>query len=152
MFLWVKAVALYLVSAAIAFLLSVVVAFCAVRLWAGPNDDSPALGIMMFILVVGIFGLFLPLFLGLSGELLEAKVLARRFNFLRCLRRVLLAFPIGAGPFYAWWVLLALRQDARPVHWLAKLVLLLFISAVFGYLALRIRRELTQPSAVVSHS
>jgi hypothetical protein len=143
-FFWIKAVALYLASAIFAFLLSLAVSFCAVRVWTGPDDDSPALGIMMFLLFVGISGLLLPVCLGLTAELLQDKVLAQRFSWLKGLRRVLLALPMGVGLWYAYWVLLALRADARPTYWLVKMILLLCGAVVFGYDALRIRRQLTQ--------
>lgn len=145
-FFWVKTIALYVLTAISAFFLSLVVSFCAVRAWAGSDDDSPALGILWILLFVGVSGLLLPLCLGLTAELVQGKILARRFSWLRGLLRVLLALPVGVGPVYAWWVLLMRREDARPAHWLANLVLLLCVSAVFAYLALRIRRQLTQPS------
>jgi hypothetical protein len=145
-FFWVKTIALYVVTAISAFFLSLVVSFCAVRAWAGSDDDSPALGILWILLFVGVSGLLLPLCLGLTAEPVQGKILARRFSWLRGLLRVLLALPMGVGPVYAWWVLLMRREDARPAHWLANLVLLLCVSAVFAYLALRIRRQLTQPS------
>jgi hypothetical protein len=140
-FFWVKAVALYLVSAIFALLLSVAVSFCAVWAWAGWNgwdDDSPALGIMTFLLFVGISGLILPMCLGLTAGLLQDKVLARRFSWLGGLRRALVALPIGVGPWYAFWVLLALRADARPAHWLVIMILFLCISAASAYIALAI--------------
>ena len=97
-FFWMKAVGLYFISAIFALLVSLVISFCAVRAWAGPDDDSPALGIMAILLFVGISSLIIPLLLGLIAELMEHKVLARRFSWLRSLRRVLLALPIGVGP------------------------------------------------------
>jgi hypothetical protein len=59
-FFWVKTIALYFVTAIFAFLLSLVVSFCAVRAWAGSDDDSPALGILWILLFVGVSGLLLP--------------------------------------------------------------------------------------------
>ena len=143
MFFWVKAVALYLVSASFALLLSLVLSFCAVWAWArwnGRDSDSPALGIMMFLLIVGISGLILPICLGLTAGLLQDKVLARRFSWLRGVRRAFLGLPIAVGPWYAYWVLLALRADARPAHWLVNMVLFLCISAASAYIALGISR------------
>ena len=140
MFFWVKAVALYLVSAIFALLLSLIVAFCAVWAWAGWDDSSPALGIMMFLFFVGISGLILPVCLGLTAELLQSKVLARRFSWLRGLRRALFALPIAVGPWYAYWVLFALRADARPIQWLVNMVLFVCISTASAYIALGISR------------
>jgi hypothetical protein len=151
-FFWVKTVGLYFISAIFALLVSLIISFCAVLARAGPDDDSPALGIMAIFLFVGISSLIVPLILGLIAELLEHKVLAHRFSWLRSLRRVLLALPIGGGPWYAWWVLVALREDARPPHWLANMIVLLCTSLIFGYLALRIRRQLPEHSNIVAHS
>jgi hypothetical protein len=151
-FFWMKAVGLYFISAIFALLVSLVISFCAVRAWAGPDDDSPGLGMLAIFLFVVISSLIVPLFLGVIAELLEHKVLARRFSWLRSLRRVLLALPIGVGPWYALWVLVARREDARPPHWLANMIVLLCTSLIFGYLALRIRRQLPGHSNIVAHS
>lgn len=151
-FFWVKTLALYVATAVFAFLLSLVVSLCAVRAWAGPDDDSPALGMLWILLFVGVSSLLLPICLGLTAELVEDRVLACRFNWLKGLLRVLLALPIGVGPVYAWWVLLMRREDARPAHWLSKVVLLACVSAVFAYLALRIRRQLAKTLTAAGHS
>jgi hypothetical protein len=100
------------------------------------------------LLFVGFSSLFVPTSLGLMAEMVQDKVLARRFSWLRGVLRVVLALPMGVGPADAWWVLFH-REDARPAHWLANLVLLLCVSGVSAYLSLRIKRQLTQtPSAV----
>jgi hypothetical protein len=143
-FFWVKTIAFYAVAAAFAFLLSLLISFGAVRAWVGSDDDSPALGMLWILLFVGVFGLLLPLCLGLTAELVQGKILSRRFSWLRGLLRVFLALPVSLGPVYAWWVLLMRREDARPAHWLPNLILLLCASTVFAYLALRIRRQVTQ--------
>jgi hypothetical protein len=115
-FFWVKTIALYFVTAIFAFLLSLVVSFCAVRAWAGSDDDSPALGILWILLFVGVSGLLLPLCLGLTAELVQGKILARRFSWLSGLLRVLL--PMGVGPVYAWWVLLMpAKMPDRHIGW-----------------------------------
>ncbi len=152
MFFWVKTVALYIATATFGLLLSLVASFCIVRGFAATDDDSPALGMLWVFLFVGVSSLLLPVCLGLTAELVQDKVLACRFNRLKGLLRVLLALPIGVGPVYAWWVLLMRREDARPAHWLAKVVLLGCVSAAFAYLALRVRRQLAKPSTVVSRS
>jgi MFS family permease len=139
-FFWVKTIALYVVTAIFAFLLSLAVSFCAVWAWAGSYDDSPALGILWILLLVVMFGLFLPLCLGLTAELLQGRNIARRFSWLRGMLRAVVALPISVGPVYAWWVLLMRREDARPSHWLVNLVLLLAVSALSAFLALRVSR------------
>jgi MFS family permease len=140
-FFWVKTIALYVVTVMVAFLLSLILSFCAVFAWAGPNDDSPAVGMLWAFLFVVASGVFLPLLLGLVAERVQSKVLARRFSWSRGLRRAFLGLPIIVGPVNAWWVLLGLREDARPAHWLIILSLLLCVSAVCAYLALRIRTQ-----------
>jgi hypothetical protein len=149
---WAKTIALYVVAAIFAFLLSLAVSFGAVRAWAGSNDDSPVLGMLWILLFVGVSGLVLPLCLGLTAELVQGKVSSRRFSWLRGLLRALLALPVSIGPVYAWWVLLMRREDARPAHWLPNLILLLCISTVFAYVALRIKREWTQTPSVIGRS
>lgn len=151
-FFWVKTVAVYVATVIFVCLISLAVSLCLVRVWIGPfrpDEDSPALGMLLILLFVGFSSLFVPTCLGLVAELVQDRVLARRFSWLRGLLRSLLALPMAIGPVYAWRVL-ALREDARPTHSLANLVLLICVSAVFAYLSLRIKRQrLTQPSGVV---
>jgi hypothetical protein len=151
-FFWVKTVGLYVLITVFAFFLSLVISFCAVRVSVGSDDDSPALGMLWILLFLGVFSLLLPLCLGFAAELVQSKILARQFSWFRGLLRILLAVPIGVGPVYAWWVLLMLREDARPAHWLAKLIILLGLSAVFTTLALRIRRPLSRPYSEIGRS
>ncbi len=153
-FFWVKTVALFVATAILAFLLSLAVSLCLVRVWNGPfrpDEDSPGLGILLILLFVGISSLFVPVCLGMAAELVQDKVLARRFNWVKGVLRVLLALPMSIGPAYAFWVLIH-REDSRPAHWLVTLILLGCLSAVFTYLALRIKRQLTQSSSVVGGS
>lgn len=154
MFFWVKTVALFVATAILAFLLSLAGSLCLVRVWNGPfrpDEDSPGLGLLLILLFVGVSSLFVPMCLGLAAELVQDKVLERRFNWVKGLLRVLVALPMSIGPAYAFSVL-TLREDSRPAHWLAKLTLLGCVSAVFTYLALRIKRQLTQSSSVVGGS
>lgn len=151
---WVKTVGLYVASAISAFLISLVGSLCLIRIWNGPfrpDEDSPALGILLILLFAAFSSLLVPACLGLTAELVQDKVLARRFSWSKGLLRVLLALPMAAGPLYAWWVL-GNREDARPTHWSAKLVLLLVASAVFAYLSLRIKRQLTESPSADSRS
>ncbi len=150
-FFWVKTVALFVATATVALLLSLAGSLCLVRVWNGPfrpEEDSPGLGFLLVFLFVGVSSLFVPMCLGLAAELVQDKVLARRFNWAEGLFRVLLALPMSIGPAYAFWVLIH-REDSRPAHWPATLILLGCVSAVFTYLALRIKRQLTQSSSAV---
>jgi hypothetical protein len=152
-FFWIKTAGLYIATAIFAFLISLAGSLCLVRVLNGPfrpNEDSPALGILLILLFVGFSSLFVPTSLGLAAELVQDKVLARRFSWLRGLARVLFALPMSVGPAYTWWILVH-REDARPAHWLANLVLLLCVSAVFAFLSLRIKRQ-TQAHSVVGRS
>jgi hypothetical protein len=149
-FFWVKTVVLYIATAVFGFLLSLVASFFVVRGFAAPGDDSPALGMLWILLFVAISGLLVPVCLGFTAELVQAKVLVCRFNWGRGLLRVVLALPIGVGPVYAWWVLLMRREEVRPAHWFAKVILLSSLSAVSAFLALRIRRQVVKPTALVS--
>lgn len=151
-FFWVKTIFLYAVAAVFAFLLSLVVSFGAVRAWAGSDDDSPVLGMLWILLFVAVSGLLLPLCLGFTAELVQGKILSRRFSWLRGLLRVLLALPVSLGTVYAWWVLLMRREDARPAHWLPSLIVLLCVSTVFAYLALRIRKAVDANHSVIGRS
>ena len=154
MFFWVKTVGLFVATAILGFFLSFAGSLCLVRVWNGPfrpDEDSPGLGLLLIFLFVGVSSLFVPMCLGLAAEPVQDKVLVRRFNWVEGLFRVLLALPMSIGPAYGFWVLTH-REDSRPAHWLAKLILFGCVSAVFTYLALRIKRQLTQTSNVVGGS
>jgi hypothetical protein len=150
-FFWVKTVALYIATALFGLLLSLIASYCVVRGLAAPDENSFLLGLWWSFLSVGVSSLLVPICLGFTAELVQDKVLGCRFNWVRGLQRVLLALPMGVGPVYAWWVLIH-REDARSAHWLAELVLLGCVSAVFAYLALRVRRQLAKPPTVVGRS
>jgi hypothetical protein len=151
-FFWMKTVALYIATAIFGFLLSLVASLCVVRGFARPDDDSPALGMLWILLFVAASSLLVPVCLGFTAELVQDKVLVCRFNWMRGLLRVLLALPMAVAPAYAWWILLMRREDARPAHWFAKLILLSCLPAVSAYLALRIKRQSVRPSALVGGS
>lgn len=87
-------------------------------------------------------GLLVPLCLGVMGELLQRKVLARRFQWSDALWRALTAVPVMAGPIYALGWVLMLRPDSRPRHWIEMLILLCGLSCSFAYRALRIKTQL----------
>ena len=153
-FFWIKTIGLYIATAVFALFISLAGSLCLVRVLNGPSrpdEDSPALGILLILLFVSLSSLFVPTFLGLTAELVQGKVLARPFSWVRGLRRILLALPAGIGPAYTLWVLM-LREDARPTRWLANLVLLLAVSAVFSFLSLRIKRRLAQPPHLAGRS
>ena len=148
---WTKTLILYGATALLALLVCLGVSLALVRAVAGPAGDSPALGMMWVLLFAGLSSLLLPLCLGLTAQAVQDKVLSRRFNWGKGLVRFLLALPISCGTIYTWWVLLMLRDDARPLHWLAKVVLLDSVSLGLAYLALRIRKQLPETSTAAVH-
>lgn len=150
-FFWVKTVALYIATALFGLLVSLIASVCIVRGFAAPDENSFLLGMWWSFLFAGVSSLLIPICLGFAAELVQDKVLGCRFNWMRGLQRVLLALPIGVGPVFAFWVLIH-REDARPAHWLAEMVLLGGVSAVFACLALHVRRQMAKPSAVVGRS
>ena len=123
-----------------AIFVSLSVAFISVRFLIAPKDDSPALGLLWLMLAVVLAGLFVPFGLGVTGEMVERKAQRRRFRWVKALSRSLLALPIVLGPVYtALWVTLWVESN-RQSHWVVKQTILYFLSAMFAYLALRIKR------------
>jgi hypothetical protein len=150
-FFWVKTVAFYIATALFGLLLSLIASYGIVRGLAAADENPFLLGMWWSFLSVGVSSLLVPVGLGFAAELVQGKVLGCRFNWVRGLQRVLLALPMGVGPVYGWWVLIH-REDARSAHSFAELVLLSCVSAMFAYLALRVRRQLAKPSTTAGRS
>ncbi len=124
---------------------AIFIAFCLVAFVISPHDDSPAMGLLGFILSSLLAALLVPLSLGVTAEIVERRAQRRRFCWLGAFVRSLLAIPIMLGPLYGYWEVLSLRPDARDPFWAVKVTLLNCISAVFAVVALRIRRFPCQP-------
>jgi hypothetical protein len=136
---WFKTLARYalvvvlaLVSSALLSLLSTMVS---AKVW-GWKGDSPAYGLFSLFLFVGCAILIIPLSLGVTAELVERNVQARRFSFTKALWRVLAALPMTGFSLYAWgWV----TSTSRARYWIEAL--LYCLSGLFAYVALRVRRH-----------
>jgi hypothetical protein len=91
---WLATVGRYSLAAFVALLLSIVISILATLPFTHPNDD---LGIVSFGFdFCSYASLCLPLCLGITAELIERKVLSRRFTRSKALLRSLLALPISA--------------------------------------------------------
>jgi len=140
---WIITIARYLLAALVAFLMSIVLSFISIFPWAR-IDDSPGLGILWILVFILEASLLIPLSLGLTAELVERKVHARRFKWSKALSRSLLALPMVVGPVYSVvWVHFYV-ESRRPTHWFWKEIFFYCLSAFFAYFALRIHRQPTQ--------
>jgi hypothetical protein len=104
-----------------------------------PGERGDSLGaILLYLFVLTIEAiLFVPFSLAVTAELVQRQVLARRFMWSKALTRFLLGLSIAAGPVYR--PLLWLHPLGRA-HGAEKEVLFYSISAIFAFLALKIRR------------
>jgi hypothetical protein len=139
-FFWLATVGRYLFSAFVALLLSLAISVLATLPFAQPNDDLGIsfLWVSIFALVAS---LFLPLCLGITAELIQRKVLARRFSWSKALLRSLVALPIAVGPVYV----AVFVGSRRPAHWVEIEILFYSLSAASAYVALRISKQPPQP-------
>jgi hypothetical protein len=141
---WLKTVVLYLLVALVASLLSIVITFLIVLSFAKAGDDSPVYGLVWIFLCAPVAGLLIPTCLAITAELIQRKSSsAHTFRWSKALCRVLMALPMMCGPLYGFYVLF-FGANGRPRYWIEKEVLLLCLSAVFAYLALRIRKQSVQ--------
>jgi hypothetical protein len=115
-----------------------------------PNDDSPALGLLLFMLAVLFNCLLNPLSLGITAELVERKVQRRQFRWVKALQRSLLAIPAVLAPAYAVLWILPMREDSRPAHWVVKLTVFSCVSVAFAVRALRIKPGAMPPQQPTS--
>jgi len=137
---WCTTILRYVLATIAAIFVSFFVAFISVAFVIAPNDDSPVLGLLWFMLAVVLAGLLVPVSLGVTGEMVERKAHGRSFRWLKALLRSLIALPIVLGPVYtAFWVTPWVESSRQP-HWVVKQTILYCLSATFAYLALRIKR------------
>jgi MFS family permease len=141
---WLMTIVRYLVAAVVA---AAVAASAVLGIFSliYPKNDSPILGVLWFMLSVLLAGLFVPVSLGFTGEIIERKVQRRPFRWGKAWLRSLLAIPIMFGPVYAFLSVQMFRPDARNPHWAVYLGLLSCVSVTFVAVALRIRRIPTLP-------
>ena len=143
---WVTASVRYILAVCGALLLSIAFSFLSVLPWA--DNDSPATGMLWGLVLWVEACLIIPASLGITAELIDRKVHVRRFRWSGAFFRFLLALPICIGPLYASWGVAIYVENRRPTHWVIKEAVLYCISAVFAYLALRIKN----PNGIVRQS
>lgn len=144
MLFWCVTIARYLLAAFVAIFVALVLSFVLLRVVVAAKDDSPAVGLVWFMLAVPLAGLLVPLTLGVTAEMIERKAWRRSFRWSRALFRCGLALPIVFGPIYTWlWVTPYLNSGRKPL-WLLVSVALYSVSAGFAYFALRINRDVPQ--------
>ena len=71
------------------------------------------------------------------AELIQRKVLVRRFMWSKALLRSLMVWPIVAGPAYV----AVFVGSGRPVHWVEIEILFYSLSAASAFIALRITKQ-----------
>jgi hypothetical protein len=96
---WLTTIARYVLSGFVAFLLSIAISFAVILPFA--KDRSPGVGFLWFMVLIPVASLLIPLSLGTTAELIQCKVLSRRFKWANALVRSLAALPIAVGPVYA---------------------------------------------------
>ena len=117
-------------------MLSIVISVLATLPFASPNDDL-GIGFLWAAIFASVTSLCLPLCLGITAELIQRKVLARRFMWSKAFLRSLMAWPIVAGPAYV----AIFVGSSRPAHWLEVEILFYSLSAALALNALRIRKQ-----------
>lgn len=145
MLFWLATVARYLLAAFVALLLSIVISILATLPFARGDDDL-GIGFLWILIFASIASLCLPLCLGVTAELIQRNVLARRFTWSKALLRSLMALPIAVGPAYAALSVAPFVESRRPTHWVEKEILLYALSAATAYIALRIRKQPPRPT------
>jgi hypothetical protein len=138
---WLATVVRYLLAAFVALLLSMVISVLATLPFAQPDDDL-GIGFLWGSIFALVASLFLPLCLGITAELIQRRVLARRFAWSKALLRSLMALPIAVGPAYV----AVFVGSRRPTHWVEKEILFYGLSVTSAYIALRIRKQPPQPA------
>jgi MFS family permease len=137
---WCITITRYLLAGLAALFSSVVISFLTIQLFI-PADENPVIGGLFWLFALLAEGtLLVPLSLAITAELVERKVQSRRFSWSNALRRFLIAIPMAIGPVYAVFTVMRM-EDRRPAHWFQMGILVNCVSAVFAYLALRIRKE-----------
>ena len=145
MFFWLATVARYLLAVLVAVSLALVISVLATLPFAHADDDL-GIGFLWILIFAAVASLCLPLCLGITAELIQRKVLARRFTWSKALLRSLMALPVAVGPLYAQLSVAFFVGNRRPTHWVEMEILLYALSAVSAYIALRIRKQPPQPA------
>jgi hypothetical protein len=138
MLFWLVTTARYLLTACASLLISLVISFLIILPFA--RDDSPGLGFLWFFVFVGLATLLFPLSLGATAELIERKLLSRRFEWRKAVIRSAASLPIAIGPVYAATSVIPYAENYRPTHWVVKEVFFFCLSGVFAYFALRVKK------------
>jgi hypothetical protein len=133
---WLATVGRYLLAAFAAVLLALVISFLATLFFANAGDDL-GIGFLWAIIFASVASLCLPLSLGITAELIQRKVLARRFMWSKALLRSLMALPIAVGPAYV----AVFVGSRRPSHWVEIEIPFYGLSAASAFMALRIRKQ-----------
>jgi hypothetical protein len=133
---WFVTVGRYLLAAFVAVILSIVISVLAALPFTRPNDDL-GIGFLWATTFASVTSLCLPLCLGITAELIQRKVLARRFLWSKALLRSLMALPIVVGPAYV----AVFVGSRRPAHWVEIEILFYSLSAASALVALRIRKQ-----------
>jgi hypothetical protein len=142
---WSITVTRYLLVALAALFLSIIISFLTIQLFI-PADENPVIGGLFWLFALLVEGtLLVPLNVAITAELVERKVQERRFSWSKAGGRFLVAIPIAIGPVYIAWFVVITAEHRRPAHWLQMAILASCVSAVFAYLALRIRKQPMQP-------
>ncbi len=125
----------------VAIVFSLAISVLATLRFAQPDGDL-GIGFLWVSIFVMLGSLFLPLCVGITAELIQRKVLARRFTWSKALLRSLMALPIAVGPAYV----AVFVGSRRPAHWIEIEILFYSLSAASAYVALRIRKKPPQPA------
>lgn len=144
MLFWFTTIIRYLFTVVVAFSLSVALSLLVVVPFV--RDDSIGYAFLWFMVLFAIVSFLTPLSLGITAELIQRKVLARRFEWPKALLRSLAALPAAVGPLYAVLCVFPYRENRRPTHWVEKEILLYSLSIFFAYVALRIKKPAAQPT------
>ena len=140
---WCITITRYLLAGLAALFSSIVISRLTIQLFI-PADENPVIGGFFWLFTLLAEGtLLVPLSLAITAELVERKVQSRRFSWSKALRRFLVAIPMAIGPVYAVFVVMTM-EDRRPAHWFPMGILVNCVSAMFAYLALRIRKQPVQ--------
>jgi hypothetical protein len=129
-----------MLTTVIAFLLAIALSFLSIMPFVPTGDDSPGLGFLWLLVFFAETSLLVPLSLGVTAELIERKVQGRSFEWLKALKRFLIAVPIATAPLYYCVYVWPFIESRRPAFWIWKEVLFCGISCAAAYFALRIRR------------
>lgn len=138
---WLLTITRYMLTALIVFMLAIALSFFSILPFVPAGDDSPGLGLLWLFVFFAETSLLVPLSLGTTAELIERKVQGRSFEWLRALKRFLIALPIAIAPLYYCDYVWPFIESRRPAYWIWKEVLFCGISYAFAYLALRVRKR-----------